>query len=77
VADLAMKEYLDANKKATTFQEKLNNVKVHLRDNKGTLPVEQLIQTAELNAESYKAIQSINTLDEYVNEFNEIFNINI
>ena len=75
----AMEEYLDANKnankKAITFENKINNVKVHLRDNKAPLAVEQLIKTAGLDYTGYEAIQSINTLNKNVEEFNNIFGI--
>ena len=78
-AAAAMEEYLDANKnankKAITFENKINNVKVHLRDNKAPLAVEQLIKTAGLDYTGYEAIQSINTLNKNVEEFNNIFGI--
>lgn len=69
-----LKEYLTKIKNSNLFKEKIKNVKQYLRD-EDNLEDSELINAAELDNTGYEAIQSINTLNENVEEFNKIFGI--
>ena len=70
-ADNKLKEYLKkTNKNSDLFKEKIKNVKQYLRD-EDNLEDSELINAAELDNTGYEAIQSINTLNENVEEFNK------
>jgi len=74
-ADNKLKEYLKkTNKNSDLFKEKIKNVKQYLID-EDNLEDSELINAAELDNTGYEAIQSINTLNENVEEFNKIIGI--
>ena len=75
-ANKALNLYLENANKSAPFDGVKDKIKDYLMDN-DELGKRELIGYAGLNDESYKAIQSINTLDENVDKFNKIFNIYI
>ena len=75
-ANKELNQYLENANKSAPFDGVKDNIKDYLMDN-DELGKRELIGYAGLNDESYKAIQSINTLDENVDKFNKIFNIYI